>query len=177
MYLMVQWLCSVARLVLNLSLKQYGVKLTNTVPRMVFVNKMDRAGADFLRVVDQIKNRLGANPVPIQLNVGAEEDFRGVIDLIKMKMINWNDADQGMSFTYEDIPADMIELAEEWRNHMIESAAEASEELMDKYLEEGELTEAEIKQALRTAHQTTKSYWLLVVVRSKTKVFKRYWMQ
>ncbi|MCV5640709.1 elongation factor G, partial [Escherichia coli] len=81
------------------------------------------------------------NPVPIQLNVGAEEDFRGVIDLIKMKMINWNDADQGMSFTYEDIPADMIELAEEWRNHMIESAAEASEELMDKYLEEGELTE------------------------------------
>ncbi|MCV5990060.1 elongation factor G, partial [Escherichia coli] len=85
-----------------------------------------------------------------QLNVGAEEDFRGVIDLIKMKMINWNDADQGMSFTYEDIPADMIELAEEWRNHMIESAAEASEELMDKYLEEGELTEAEIKQALRT---------------------------
>ncbi|EHK2850785.1 elongation factor G [Vibrio parahaemolyticus] len=120
------------------------------VPRMVFVNKMDRAGADFLRVVDQIKNRLGANPVPIQLNVGAEEDFRGVIDLIKMKMINWNDADQGMSFTYEDIPADMIELAEEWRNHMIESAAEASEELMDKYLEEGELTEAEIKQALRT---------------------------
>ncbi|OYP07334.1 elongation factor G, partial [Vibrio parahaemolyticus] len=120
------------------------------VPRMVFVNKMDRAGADFLRVVDQIKNRLGANPVPIQLNVGAEEDFRGVIDLIKMKMINWNDADQGMSFTYEDIPADMIDLAEEWRNHMIESAAEASEELMDKYLEEGELTEAEIKQALRT---------------------------
>ncbi|MCV5802003.1 elongation factor G, partial [Escherichia coli] len=93
---------------------------------------------------------LGANPVPIQLNVGAEEDFRGVIDLIKMKMINLNDADQGMSFTYEDIPADMIELAEEWRNHMIESAAEASEELMDKYLEEGELTEAEIKQALRT---------------------------
>ncbi|MCE1640277.1 GTP-binding protein, partial [Enterobacter hormaechei] len=101
------------------------------VPRMVFVNKMDRAGADFLRVVDQIKNRLGANPVPIQLNVGAEEDFKGVIDLIKMKMINWSEADQGMSFTYEDIPADMIELAEEWRNHMVESAAEASEELMD----------------------------------------------
>ncbi|HHF2883211.1 TPA: elongation factor G [Vibrio diabolicus] len=120
------------------------------VPRLVFVNKMDRAGADFLRVVDQIKNRLGANPVPIQLNVGAEDEFRGVIDLIKMKMINWNEADQGTSFTYEDIPADMIELAEEWRNHMVESAAEASEELMDKYLEEGELTEAELKQALRT---------------------------
>ncbi|ENO1849640.1 elongation factor G [Vibrio vulnificus] len=119
------------------------------VPRMVFVNKMDRAGADFLRVVDQIKNRLGANPVPIQLNVGAEEDFKGVIDLIKMKMINWNEADQGMTFTYEEIPANMIELAEEWRNNLVEAAAEASEELMDKYLEEGELTEAEIKQALR----------------------------
>ncbi|HAS6349208.1 elongation factor G [Vibrio sp. IRLE0018] len=119
------------------------------VPRMVFVNKMDRAGADFLRVVNQIKNRLGANPVPIQLNVGAEEDFKGVIDLIKMKMINWNDADQGMTFTYEEIPADMLELAEEWRSNLVEAAAEASEELMDKYLEEGELTEAEIKQALR----------------------------
>ncbi|WP_159657749.1 elongation factor G [Vibrio atypicus] len=120
------------------------------VPRMVFVNKMDRAGADFLRVVDQIKNRLGANPVPIQLNVGSEEDFKGVIDLIKMKMINWNEEDQGTTFTYEDIPADMLEIAEEWRNNLVESAAEATEELMDKYLEEGELTEAEIKQALRT---------------------------
>ncbi|RTZ13653.1 elongation factor G [Vibrio aquaticus] len=119
------------------------------VPRMVFVNKMDRAGADFLRVVDQIKNRLGANPVPIQLNVGAEEDFKGVIDLIKMKMINWNEADQGTTFTYEEIPADMQELADEWHNNLVESAAEATEELMDKYLEEGELTEAEIKQALR----------------------------
>ena len=120
------------------------------VPRMVFVNKMDRAGADFLRVVDQIKNRLGANPVPIQLNVGAEDDFKGVIDLIKMKMINWNEADQGTTFTYEDIPSDMLEEAEEWRNNLVESAAEATEELMDKYLEEGELSEAEIKQALRT---------------------------
>ncbi|RJX65009.1 elongation factor G [Vibrio sinensis] len=120
------------------------------VPRLVFVNKMDRTGADFLRVVDQIKNRLGANPVPIQLNVGAEEDFKGVIDLIKMKMINWNDADQGMSFDYDDIPEDMLELAEEWRNNLVESAAEANEELMDKYLEEGELTEAEIKHGLRT---------------------------
>ncbi|ELG2045372.1 elongation factor G [Vibrio fluvialis] len=119
------------------------------VPRMVFVNKMDRAGADFLRVVDQIKHRLGANPVPIQLNIGAEEEFKGVIDLIKMKAINWNDADQGMTFTYEDIPADMLELAQEWRNHLVEAAAEANEELMEKYLEEGELTELEIKQALR----------------------------
>ncbi len=120
------------------------------VPRMVFVNKMDRAGADFLRVVDQIKHRLGANPVPIQLNIGAEEEFKGVIDLIKMKAINWNEADQGMTFTHEEIPADMQELAEEWRNNMVEAAAEASEELMEKYLEEGELTEAEIKQGLRT---------------------------
>jgi elongation factor G len=119
------------------------------VPRMVFVNKMDRAGADFLRVVNQIKDRLGANPVPIQLNIGAEDEFKGVIDLFKMKAINWNDADQGMTFTYEDIPDDMLELAEEWRNHMVESAAEANEELMDKYLEEGELSEEEIKLGLR----------------------------
>ncbi|AJR07308.1 elongation factor G [Photobacterium gaetbulicola] len=119
------------------------------VPRMVFVNKMDRAGADFLRVVDQIKNRLGANPVPIQLNIGAEDEFKGVVDLIKMKAINWNEDDQGMSFTYEDIPADMVELAEEWRQNLVESAAEATEELMDKYLEEGELSEAEIKAGLR----------------------------
>ncbi|MFH0257659.1 elongation factor G [Vibrio rumoiensis] len=119
------------------------------VPRLVFVNKMDRAGADFLRVVEQIKNRLGATPVPIQLNIGAEEEFKGVIDLIKMKAINWNEADQGMTFTYEEIPADMQELAEEWRSHLVEAAAEASEELMDKYLEGEELSEAEIKQALR----------------------------
>ncbi|AAW84727.1 protein chain elongation factor EF-G, GTP-binding [Aliivibrio fischeri ES114] len=120
------------------------------VPRIVFVNKMDRAGADFLRVVDQIKNRLGATPVPIQLNIGAEEDFSGVVDLIKMKRINWNEADQGMTFTYEEIPADMQELAEEWRQNLVEAAAEASEELMDKYLEGEELSEAEIKEALRT---------------------------
>ncbi|OEE76283.1 elongation factor G [Vibrio ordalii] len=120
------------------------------VPRMVFVNKMDRAGADFLRVVNQIKHRLGATPVPIQLNIGAEEEFKGVIDLIKMKAINWNEADQGMTFTYEDIPEDMLELAEEWHNNLVEAAAETSEELMEKYLEDGELTEAEIKQALRT---------------------------
>ncbi|MEI8594587.1 elongation factor G [Photobacterium sp. SP02] len=119
------------------------------VPRMVFVNKMDRAGADFLRVIEQIKVRLGANPVPIQLNIGAEEEFKGVIDLIKMKAINWNEADQGMSFTYEDIPADMQELAEEWHTNLVESAAEATEELMDKYLEEGTLSEDEIKAGLR----------------------------
>ncbi|QDP02515.1 elongation factor G [Thalassotalea sp. PS06] len=120
-----------------------------SVPRMVFVNKMDRAGASFLNVVEQMKDRLGANPVPMQLAIGAEEEFTGVVDLIKMKAINWNEADQGMTFNYEEIPADMQDLAEEWREHLIESAAEASDELMDKYLEEGDLSEADIKAGLR----------------------------
>ncbi|BED87789.1 MULTISPECIES: elongation factor G [unclassified Pseudoalteromonas] len=119
------------------------------VPRMIFVNKMDRTGADFLTVVGQVKSRLGATPVPIQLPIGAEDDFKGVIDLIKMKAINWNEADQGMTFSYEAIPAELQELAEEWHSHLVESAAEASEELMDKYLEGEELSEAEIKSALR----------------------------
>ncbi|MFY8274410.1 elongation factor G [Pseudoalteromonas sp. SSDWG2] len=119
------------------------------VPRMIFVNKMDRMGADFLSVVDQVKTRLGATPVPIQLPIGAEEDFKGVIDLIKMKAINWNEADQGMTFTYEEIPAELQDQAEEYRSELIEAAAEASEELMDKYLEEGDLSEAEIKEGLR----------------------------
>ncbi|MGJ8694398.1 MAG: elongation factor G [Thalassotalea sp.] len=119
------------------------------VPRMVFVNKMDRMGADFLSVVGQLKNRLGANAVPIQLPIGCEEEFAGVVDLIKMKAINWNEADQGMTFTYEDIPADMQDLAEEWRDNLLSEAAEANDELMDKYLEEGDLTEAEIKKGLR----------------------------
>jgi len=120
-----------------------------SVPRMVFVNKMDRAGANFLNVVEQMKDRLGANAVPIQLAIGAEEDFTGVVDLIKMKAINWNEADQGMTFSYEDIPADMQELAEEWRENLVSEAAEANDELMEKYLEEGDLSEEEIKLALR----------------------------
>jgi len=119
------------------------------VPRMIFVNKMDRTGADFLTVVSQVKSRLGATPVPVQLPIGAEDDFKGVIDLIKMKAINWNDEDQGMTFSYEAIPAELQELAEEWRSQLVESAAEATEELMDKYLEGEELSEAEIKNALR----------------------------
>jgi len=119
------------------------------VPRMVFVNKMDRAGADFDRVVEQIRNRLGAICVPIQLNIGAEENFKGVIDLIKMKAINWNESDQGMTFTYEDVPADLLERAQELRTEMVEAAAEASDELMDKYLEGEELSEEEIKDGLR----------------------------
>lgn len=121
------------------------------VPRMVFVNKMDRAGADFLSVVDQMKTRLAANAVPIQIPIGSEEDFRGVVDLVKMKAINWNSDDMGMTFTYEDVPADLREQAEELRNEMVEAAAEADDELMNKYLEEGELTEEEIKKGLRKA--------------------------
>ena len=119
------------------------------VPRIAFVNKMDRTGANFLRVVEQIKTRLGGNSVPLQLPIGSEENFKGVVDLIKMKAINWNEADQGMTFTYEDIPADMLEACEEWRNNLVEAAAEASEELMDKFFSGEELTEEEIKTALR----------------------------
>ena len=119
------------------------------VPRMAFVNKMDRAGADFLRVVGQIKERLGATPVPVQLNIGAEENFKGVVDLIKMKAINWNEADMGTSFSYEEIPAELKDKAQQLREQMVESAAEASEDLMEKYLESGDLEEAEIKQGLR----------------------------
>jgi elongation factor G len=120
-----------------------------SVPRMVFVNKMDRAGANFLSVVEQMKDRLGANAVPMHLAIGAEEDFEGVVDLIKMKAINWNESDQGMTFTYEDIPADMQAEAEEWRENLVSEAAEANDELMDKYLEEGDLSEEEIKLGLR----------------------------
>ena len=120
------------------------------VPRLVFVNKMDRAGADFERVVGQIRKRLGANCVPIQINMGAEEEFHGVIDLIKMKSINWNGDDMGMTFTYEDIPAEYLEKAEQYRTEMVEAAAEASDELMDKYLEGETLTEEEIRLGLRT---------------------------
>lgn len=119
------------------------------VPRIAFVNKMDRMGANFLRVVDQIKTRLGANPVPLQLAIGAEDSFTGVVDLVKMKAINWNEADQGLTFTYEDVPASMMAQAEELRQNLIESAAEASEELMEKYLGGEELTEEEIKAGLR----------------------------
>jgi elongation factor G len=119
------------------------------VPRLAFVNKMDRAGADFLRVVKQIKDRLGANPVPIQLPIGAEEKFVGVVDLIRMKAIFWDDSTQGMSYEARDIPADMAEDCKKWRENMVEAAAEASEELMNKYLEEGDLSEEEIRKGLR----------------------------
>jgi len=119
------------------------------VPRMVFVNKMDRAGADFLRVVKQIKERLGANPVAMQLNIGSEDEFEGVIDLIRMKAIYWNEADMGATYDERDIPAELQAKAEELREQMVESAAEANEDLMEKYLEEGELSAEDIKAGIR----------------------------
>jgi elongation factor G len=119
------------------------------VPRLAFVNKMDRTGANFFKVVEQMKLRLKANPVPIVIPIGAEENFTGVVDLRKMKAIIWDEASQGMKFTFEEIPADLVEVAKEWREKMVEAAAEASEELMNKYLEEGDLTEEEITHGLR----------------------------
>lgn len=119
------------------------------VPRMVFVNKMDRSGADFEKVVAQLKDRLGANAVPLQMTIGAEEDFKGVVDLVKMKAIRWNEADQGMTFEYEEIPADLLAKCQKMREFMVEAAAEANEELMNKYLDEGDLSETEIKQGIR----------------------------
>jgi elongation factor G len=119
------------------------------VPRMIFVNKMDRAGADFLKVVGQVKDRLGANPVPMQLAIGAEDEFKGVVDLVKMKTIRWSEDDQGTTFSYEEIPADMADDAAHWREQLVESAAEATEELMDLYLEEGDLSEADLMKGIR----------------------------
>jgi elongation factor G len=119
------------------------------VPRLFFVNKMDRSGADFMRVYGQIKTRLKATPVPVQLPIGAEEKFEGIVDLVKMKAIYWDDSTQGMKFEARDIPADMLEECKEWREKLVETAAEANEELMNKYLETGDLSEAEIKQGLR----------------------------
>jgi elongation factor G len=125
------------------------------VPRIGFVNKMDRAGANFLRVCDQIKTRLGGNPVPMQIAIGAEEDFKGVVDLITMKAIFWNEEDQGATYDARDIPEELQGLAEEKREFMVEAAAEANDDLMEKYLEEGELTNDEIKEGIR--HQTINS--------------------
>jgi elongation factor G len=119
------------------------------VPRLIFVNKMDRTGADFKRVLDQVRARLKANPVPIQLPIGAEEKFRGVVDLVKMQAVYWDDSTQGMKFEAKDVPAELMAEAKGWREKMVESAAEASEELMNKYLEKGELSVDEIKKGLR----------------------------
>ena len=119
------------------------------VPRMVFVNKMDRAGADFNMVVRQLRERLGANAVPLQMTIGSEENFKGVVDLVKNKAILWSEADQGMTFEYGEVPADMVDAVAEMREYMMEAAAEANDEFMEKYLEEGELTEEEIKAGIR----------------------------
>lgn len=132
---------------------------------------MDRAGANFLRVVGQIKNRLGHTPVPVQLAIGSEDNFQGQVDLIKMKAIYWNDDDKGTTYREEEIPADMLELAQEWRSNMVEAAAESSEELMNKYLEGEELTVEEIKAGLRARTWPAKSYRLSAVRRSRTRVF------
>jgi elongation factor G len=120
------------------------------VPRLAFVNKMDRTGANFFKVVDQMKTRLRANPVPIVVPIGAEENFKGVIDLIKMKAIIWDEASQGTKFDYVDIPSELSEVAQEWHEKMVEAAAEASEELMNKYLENGDLPEEEVMLGIRT---------------------------
>jgi len=119
------------------------------VPRLAFVNKMDRVGADFFKVYRQMKDRLRANPVPIQVPIGAEDHFKGVVDLVRMKAIYWDDATQGMKFEFKDIPAELAEQCKEWREKMVESAAEADEDTMHKYLEGGELSNEEIKKALR----------------------------
>ncbi|MDB4040158.1 elongation factor G [Methylophilaceae bacterium] len=119
------------------------------VPRLAFVNKMDRAGADFFKVYDQMKSRLKANPIPIQVPIGAAETFTGVVDLVKMKAIIWNEADNGITFEYEDIPADLVDTCKKWRDNMLETAAEANEDLMNKYLETGDLSEEEIKLGIR----------------------------
>ncbi|MGC2167252.1 MAG: elongation factor G [Gallionella sp.] len=119
------------------------------VPRLAFVNKMDRQGANFFKVFDQMRTRLKANPVPIHVPIGAEEKFEGVVDLVRMKAIYWDEASQGMKFDLREIPADLIEVCKEWREKLVENAAEASEEMMNKYLEDGDLSEADIKQCLR----------------------------
>ncbi len=143
------------------------------VPRLAFVNKMDRTGANFFKVVDQMKLRLKANPVPIVVPIGAEDNFVGVVDLIKMKAIIWDDASQGMKFEYQDIPADLVDTANEWREKMVESAAEASEELMNKYLEEGELSEEDIITGLRQRTIATEIQPMLCGTAFKNKGVQR----
>jgi len=143
------------------------------VPRLAFVNKMDRTGANFFKVVDQMKTRLRANPVPIVIPIGAEEKFVGVVDLIKMKAIYWDEASQGMKFDYREIPAELQAEADKWREQMVEAAAEASEDLMNKYLEEGELSEAEIKLGLRTRTISTEIQPMLCGTAFKNKGVQR----
>jgi len=143
------------------------------VPRLAFVNKMDRTGANFFKVVDQMKTRLRANPVPVVIPIGAEENFKGVVDLIKMKAIIWDEASQGMKFDYQEIPADLLGTAKEWREKMLEAAAEADEELMNKYLESGDLDEADIKKGLRARTISTEVQPMLCGSAFKNKGVQR----
>jgi elongation factor G len=143
------------------------------VPRLAFVNKMDRTGANFFKVVDQMKLRLKANPVPIVIPIGAEDGFTGVVDLRKMKAIIWDEASQGMKFTFEEIPADLVATAKEWREKMVEAAAEASEELMNKYLEEGDLSEEDITAGLRARTLATEIQPMLCGTAFKNKGVQR----
>ncbi|MFM8676105.1 MAG: elongation factor G [Burkholderiaceae bacterium] len=143
------------------------------VPRLAFVNKMDRTGANFFKVVDQMKTRLRANPVPVAIPIGAEENFKGVVDLIKMKAIIWDEASQGMKFDYQEIPADLLGTAKEWREQMLEAAAEADEELMNKYLEGGDLDEADIKKGLRARTISTEIQPMLCGSAFKNKGVQR----
>ncbi|MFM8770145.1 MAG: elongation factor G, partial [Rubrivivax sp.] len=143
------------------------------VPRLAFVNKMDRTGANFFKVYDQMKARLKANPVPIVVPIGAEENFKGVVDLFKMKAIIWDEASQGMKFEYLPIPAELDADCLKWREHMIEAAAEASDDLMNKYLEKGELSEEEIKHGLRTRTIATEIQPMLCGTAFKNKGVQR----
>ncbi len=143
------------------------------VPRLAFVNKMDRTGANFFKVYDQMRLRLKANPVPVVIPIGAEDNFKGVVDLLKMKAIIWDEASQGMKFEYHDIPAELVGQAKEWREKMVEAAAEASEELMNKYLEEGDLSEEEIKLGIRTRTLATEIQPMLCGTAFKNKGVQR----
>jgi elongation factor G len=146
------------------------------VPRLAFVNKMDRPGADFFRVVQMMHDRLKANPVPIVIPVGAEDHFSGVVDLIKMRTIVWDDATQGMVFTYAPVPDDLLSTAQEWREKMVSAAAEASDELMDKYLETGELDEADIIRGLRKRTISGRSSRCCAAAPLKIKGCSECWM-
>ena len=143
------------------------------VPRLAFVNKMDRTGANFFKVVEQIQMRLKGNPVPIVIPIGAEENFQGVVDLLKMKAIIWDEANQDIKFEYKDVPAKLLDTAKEWREKMVEAAAEANEELMNKYLEEGDLSEDEIKQGLRQRTIATEVQPMLCGTAFKNKGVQR----
>ena len=143
------------------------------VPRLAFVNKMDRVGANFFKVYDQMKSRLKANPVPIQVPIGAEDKFEGVVDLVRMKAIYWDDASQGMKYEMRDIPAELADLAKEWREKMVESAAEANEELMNKYLEAATCRSRRSSPACASARSRARSCRCCAARRSRTRACRR----